>query len=55
MMMTFALAEKGERTMPGKTRPSLRQKTLLNVARSNLSVTDKKCIVEVYSRSVQNV
>ena len=34
--------------MPGKTRPSLRQKTLLNVARSNLSVTDKKCIVEVF-------
>ena len=34
--------------MPGKTRPSLRQKTLLNVALSNLSVTDKKCIVEVF-------
>lgn len=34
--------------MPGKARPSLRAKTLLNVDRSNLSITDKKCIHHVF-------
>ena len=34
--------------MAGKTRPSLRKKTLLNVIQSNLSITDKKCIGEVF-------
>ena len=34
----------GGLTMPGKCRPSLRAKTLENVMRSNLSVTDKECI-----------
>lgn len=36
--------------MSGKARPSLRAKTLLNVDYSNLSITDKKCIHEVFSR-----
>ena len=36
--------------MPGKTRPSLRAKTLQNVALSNLSLTDKKCIEEVFKK-----
>lgn len=36
--------------MSGKTRPSLRQKTLENVKRSNLSETDKKCIEEVFKQ-----
>lgn len=36
--------------MSGKARPSLRQKTLENVKRSNLSETDKKCIEEVFKR-----
>lgn len=34
--------------MPGKCRPSLRAKTLENVMRSNLSVTDKECIKAVF-------
>lgn len=34
--------------MSGKARPSLRAKTLLNVDYSNLSITDKKCIHEVF-------
>lgn len=34
--------------MPGKCRPSLRAKTLDNVMRSNLSVTDKECIKAVF-------
>lgn len=36
--------------MPGKARPSLREKTLANVERSNLSITDKKCIKEIFER-----
>lgn len=36
--------------MSGKTRPCLREKTLENVKRSNLSETDKKCIKEVFKR-----
>lgn len=36
--------------MPGKARPSLRKKTLLNVSRSNLSIIDKNCIAEVFKR-----
>ena len=36
--------------MPGKTRPSLRAKTLSNVDLSNLSITDKKCIHEVFEK-----
>ena len=36
--------------MAGKTRPSLRVKTLQNVATSNLSKTDKKCIVSVFAK-----
>lgn len=39
--------------MPGKARPSLRAKTLQNVARSNLSTTDKKCIIEIFERYSQ--
>ena len=35
--------------MSGKCRPSLRAKTLLNVARSNLSTADKKCIHAVFA------
>lgn len=35
--------------MPGKCRPSLRQKTLDNVLRSNLSQTDKACIEEAFN------
>ena len=36
--------------MPGKCRPSLREKTLANVMRSNLSETDKACIKAVFER-----
>ena len=36
--------------MAGKTRPSLRAKTLQNVATSNLSITDKECIYQVFKR-----
>ena len=36
--------------MPGKSRPSLREKTLQNVALSNLSLTDKKCIESVFEK-----
>ena len=34
--------------MSGKSRPSLREKTLYNVERCNLSNTDKKCIKKVF-------
>ena len=34
--------------MAGKTRPSLRAKTLQNVDHSNLSLTDKECIHQVF-------
>jgi hypothetical protein len=36
--------------MPGKARPSLREKTLENVKMSKLSETDKKCIIEIFKR-----
>lgn len=36
--------------MAGKIRPSLRIKTLSNVMLSDLSTTDKNCIVEVFER-----
>ena len=36
--------------MAGKSRPSLRTKTLQNVATSNLSMTDKKCIESVFAK-----
>ena len=36
--------------MPGKARPSLRDKTLRNVWASKLSLTDKQCIVTVFRR-----
>ena len=36
--------------MAGKTRPSLRAKTLQNVALSNLSLTDKQCIESVFEK-----
>ena len=39
--------------MPGKTRPSLRKKVLANVSRSNLSITDKKCIGEIFEKLLQ--
>ena len=35
--------------MPGKTRPSLRAKTLKNVETSNLSTSDKECIKQVFN------
>ena len=41
--------------MAGKTRPSLRAKTLQNVATSNLSTTDKKCIFEVFNKFAEVV
>lgn len=41
--------------MPGKCRPSLREKTLANVMRSNLSETDKQCIKNVFERFVDVV
>lgn len=41
--------------MPGKCRPSLREKTLANVMRSNLSETDKACIKAVFERYVDVV
>ena len=41
--------------MPGKCRPSLREKTLANVMRSNLSETDKQCIKSVFERFVDVV
>ncbi len=40
----------GEGVMAGKTRPSLREKTLQNVALSNLSLTDKQCIQSVFEK-----
>lgn len=36
--------------MAGKARPSLRAKTLKNVSLSNLSLTDKDCIKQVFER-----
>lgn len=36
--------------MPGKARPCLRRKVLLNVDYSNLSLTDKKCIHNVFEK-----
>lgn len=36
--------------MPGKTRPCLRRKVLLNVDSSNLSTTDKKCVHKVFEK-----
>jgi len=36
--------------MSGKASPSLRRKTLYNVERCNLSMTDKNCIREVFER-----
>lgn len=36
--------------MPGKARPSLREKTLENVKMSKLSETDKKYIIEIFKR-----
>lgn len=36
--------------MSGKCRPSLRKKTLANVMRSPLSVTDKECVKAVFER-----
>lgn len=36
--------------MPGKCRPSLLSKTLYNVVQSNLSRTDKECIVSVFKK-----
>lgn len=39
--------------MPGKTRPSLRSKVLYNVVNSNLSITDKKCIGEIFEKLLQ--
>lgn len=36
--------------MAGKTRPCLMKKTLSNVIQSNLSITDKKCIGEVFTK-----
>ena len=36
--------------MPGKTRPCLRRKVLLNVDYSNLSLTDKKCIRTIFEK-----
>ena len=36
--------------MAGKTRPSLRAKTLQNVALSNLSLADKQCIQSVFEK-----
>lgn len=36
--------------MPGKARPHLRVKTLVNVEKSNLSTTDKECIKEIFKR-----
>ena len=36
--------------MAGKTRPSLRAKTLMNVGSSNLSETDKQCIQSVFEK-----
>lgn len=41
--------------MPGKCRPSLREKTFANVMRSNLSETDKQCIKNVFERFVDVV
>jgi len=41
--------------MAGKCRPSLREKTLANVMRSNLSDTDKACVKNVFERFVDVV
>lgn len=40
-------------TMAGKTRPCLRKKVLDNLARSNLSRTDRDCIVNVFEKYEQ--
>ncbi len=39
--------------MSGRIRPSARKKTLNNVMRSNLSITDKGCIEEVFEKFEQ--
>lgn len=39
--------------MSGKCRPALLKKTLENVKRSNLSQTDKDCIVKVFEHREQ--
>ena len=39
--------------MSGRIRPSARKKTLHNVMRSNLSITDKGCIDEVFAKFEQ--
>lgn len=39
--------------MSGRARPSARKKTLYNVKISALSVTDKKCIEEVFEKYEQ--
>lgn len=36
--------------MPGKARPCLRRKVLLNVDSSDLSLTDKKCIRTIFEK-----
>ena len=36
--------------MSGKCRPSLRKKTLANVMRSPLSITDKECVKAVFEK-----
>lgn len=36
--------------MPGKARPCLRRKVLLNVDYSDLSTTDKKCIHTIFEK-----
>lgn len=36
--------------MAGKSRPSLRAKTLVNVGSSNLSETDKQCMESVFEK-----
>lgn len=41
--------------MPGKTRPSLLDKVLHNLQRSNLSETDKECIRDVFKEYVKYV
>lgn len=41
--------------MSGRTRPSARKKTLCNVMHSNLSITDKRCIEEVFEKFGQRV
>ena len=41
--------------MSGRIRPSARKKTLNNVMHSNLSITDKRCIEEVFEKFGQRV